>query len=338
MYIIPLNKAQFNQQETILIQSEDFKVSAFKYNSGVEGLKIENAKGYLTILPYMGQMIWDAKFLGEDICMENMFSEPKPNNEIVATYGCFAFHSGMIRNGCPSPEDDHPLHGEMPCANMDKAWLEVDEDQITLKGEYEYVMGFGDHYLATPSVSIEKGASMFEIKMKVQNLASVPMPLQYMCHMNTAYFPEAKMTQNIPDSAVKLRKSIPGHVKPTQQWLDFNDTLKAQSAPIHQLSAPDMYDPEIVYFMDNLSQHTDNAEFEMTIPNGKTLITRFDTTEFNYATRWILYNGDQKVGAYVLPATCRPEGYLAAEKNGTLIQLQPKEVREFTVKTGIIEK
>ena len=146
------------------------------------------------------------------------------------------------------------------------------------------------------------------------------------------------MTQNIPDSAVKLRKSIPGHVKPTQQWLDFNDTLKAQSAPIHQLSAPDMYDPEIVYFMDNLSQHTDNAEFEMIIPNGKTLITRFDTTEFNYATRWILYNGDQKVGAYVLPATCRPEGYLAAEKNGTLIQLQPKEVREFTVKTGIVEK
>lgn len=338
MYIIPLNKALFNQQEVILIQSEDFKVSAFKYNSGVEGLKIENAKGYLTILPYLGQMIWDATFLGEDLCMENMFYEPKPSNEIVSTYGCFAFHSGLIRNGCPSPEDDHPLHGEMPCANMDTAWLELDEHQITLKGEYEYVMGFGDHYLAMPSVSIDKGASVFEIKMKVQNLASVPMPLQYMCHMNTAYFPEAHMTQNIPDSSVKIRESIPSHVKPTPQWLDFNDRLKVQPAPIQQLSTPDMYDPEIVYFMDDLSQHIDNAEFEMTIPNGKTLITQFNTTEFNYATRWILYNGDQKVGAYVLPATCRPEGYLAAEKKRTLIHLQPKEVKEFTVRTGIVEK
>ncbi|NUW75838.1 aldose 1-epimerase family protein [Vibrio mediterranei] len=337
MYIIPLNKTQFNQQDAILIQSENFKVSAFKYNSGVEGLKIENAKGYLIILPYMGQMIWDAKFLGENLCMENMFSEPKPSNEIVATYGCFAFHSGLIRNGCPSADDDHPLHGEMPCASMDRAWIEVDEYQVTLKGEYEYVMGFGDHYIATPSVSIGKDASVFEIKMKVQNLASVPMPLQYMCHMNTAYFPEAMMTQNIPDKAVKLRESIPGHVKPTPQWLEFNDVLKAQSTPIQQLSTPDMYDPEIVYFMDDLSQYTDKAEFQMTISNGKTLVTRFDTTEFNYATRWVLYNGDQKVGAYVLPATCRPEGYLAAEKNDTLIRLQPKEVRAFTVTTGIVE-
>ncbi|WP_411916266.1 aldose 1-epimerase family protein [Vibrio sp. 1567] len=337
MYTIPLSKAQFNQQEEILIQSEHFKVSGFKYHSGIEALKIENTQGYLTILPYMGQMIWDAQFLGEDLCMKNMFSEPKPSNEIVATYGCFAFHSGLIRNGCPSPEDDHPLHGEMPCANMDKAWLEIDEHQITITGEYEYVMGFGNHYLATPSVSIKKDASIFEIKMKVQNLASVPMPLQYMCHMNTAYFPQAKMVQNIPASAVKLRESIPSHVKPTPQWLDFNEALKMQASPIEQLATPEMYDPEIVYFMDNLSQYTNEAKFEVDIANGKRLITRFNTAELNYATRWILYNGDQKVGAYVLPATCRPEGYLSAKENGTLIHLQPKEVREFTVTTGIVQ-
>ncbi|MGF1731122.1 aldose 1-epimerase family protein [Photobacterium kasasachensis] len=336
MYTLPLDRNSFNKEETIIIQSEHFTVSGFKYNSGIEAIKIENAKGYLTVLPYTGQMIWDAYFLGENLCMENMFSEPKPSNEIVATYGCFAFHSGLIRNGCPSPEDDHALHGEMPCANMDRAWLEITDNSITIKGEYEYVMGFGDHYLATPSVTLEKQCSLFKIKMKVQNLASVPMPLQYMCHMNTAYFPDAKLTQNVPDSAVKLRETIPGHVKPTPQWLDFNETLKAQETPIKTLSTPQMYDPEIVYFMDDLSQYTEKALFEMEITNGKKLITEFDTQMLNYATRWILYNGDQKVGAYVLPATCRPEGYLAAEKNGTLIQLHPKETREFVVKSGII--
>ncbi|GLO62528.1 DUF4432 domain-containing protein [Vibrio sp. MACH09] len=335
MYTLPLNKALFNSNETVFIQSEHFTVCGFKYNSGIEALKIKNSKGHLVLLPYMGQMIWDAYFLGEDLCMENMFTEPKPSKEVISTYGCFAYHSGLIRNGCPSPEDDHPLHGEMPCATMSKSWLEITENSITIKGEYEYVMGFGDHYLATPSVTLEKDASLFDIKMKVQNLASVPMPLQYMCHMNTAYFPEAKMTQNIPDSVVELRETIPGHVKPTPQWLDFNEALKSQDTPIQTLSTPDMYDPEIVYFMDNLSQYTDKARFEMKISNGKTLITEFDTSALNYATRWILYNGDQKVGAYVLPATCRPEGYLAAERNGTLIQLQPKDVREFVVKTGI---
>ncbi|SHF90384.1 aldose 1-epimerase family protein [Vibrio gazogenes] len=337
MYTMPLGKHLFNQQEVIFIQSEHFKVSGFKYNSGIEALRIENSKGYLVILPFMGQMIWDAQFLGENLCMENMFSEPKPSREVVATYGCFAFHSGLIRNGCPSPEDDHPLHGEMPCANMDKAWLEIDEHHITIKGEYEYAMGFGDHYLASPSVSIQQDASVFEIKMKVQNLASVPMPLQYMCHMNTAYFPDAEMKQNIPDSAVKLRESIPNHVTPTAQWLDFNEMLKTQASPIEQLSTPDMYDPEIVYFMDNLSLHTDRAQFEMAIGGGKTLITHFDTAMLNFATRWILHNGDQKVAAYVLPATCRPEGYLSAKKSGTLIHLQPQEVREFAVTTGIVQ-
>ncbi|MDI8799820.1 hypothetical protein MJM59_29255, partial [Salmonella enterica subsp. enterica serovar Montevideo] len=40
-------------------------------------------------------------------------------------------------------------------------------------------------------------------------------------------------------------------------------------------------------------------------------------------TRWILYNGDQQVAAFALPATCRPEGFLAAQRNGTLLQLEP---------------
>lgn len=336
MYTFPLNKKLFEKQKRVLIESKNFQISAFKYNSGIEAIRVKNSKGYLTVLPYMGQMIWDAYFLDEDLCMENMFSEPKPSDEVVGTYGCFAFHSGLIRNGCPSPEDDHPLHGEMPCANMDKAWLEVTENSIVIKGKYEYVMGFGNHYSAIPSITLKKDSSLFEIKMNVTNLASVAMPLQYMCHMNTAYFPNAKMTQNIPNSAITLRQSIPDHVKPTPQWLEFNDILKSQETPIEKLSTPEMYDPEIVYFMDNLSQYTEKACFEVEIGNGKRLITQFDTQVLNYATRWILYNGDQKVGAYVLPATCRPEGYLAAEKNGSLIHLQPNETREFSVMTGII--
>ncbi|MEY5076778.1 DUF4432 domain-containing protein, partial [Salmonella enterica subsp. enterica serovar Corvallis] len=53
-------------------------------------------------------------------------------------------------------------------------------------------------------------------------------------------------------------------------------------------------------------------------------------------TRWILYNGDQQVAAFALPATCRPEGFLAAQRNGTLLQLEPQQTRTFTVTTGIV--
>ncbi|EEK2406073.1 signal transduction histidine-protein kinase/phosphatase UhpB [Salmonella enterica subsp. enterica serovar Dublin] len=216
---ITLWRELFNEQPRILLENDDFTVTAFRYASGVEGLKIQNSRGHLVILPWMGQMIWDAQFDGHDLTMRNMFRQPKPAAEVVATYGCFAFHSGLLANGCPSPEDTHPLHGEMPCAAMDDAWLELEGDSLRVTGRYEYVMGFGHHYQAQPAVVMRKASALFDIQMTVTNQASVAMPLQYMCHMNYAYVPNATFRQNIPDTALKLRESVPAHVKPTAQWL-----------------------------------------------------------------------------------------------------------------------
>ncbi|MGR5130834.1 aldose 1-epimerase family protein [Vibrio alfacsensis] len=335
MFTIPLYKEQFSKERALLLRSDDFEVHAFQYNSGVHALEIKNSQGHLVVLPFMGQMIWDAEFLDTNLCMKNMFSEPKQAKTIVETYGCFAFHAGMIRMGCPTPQDDHVLHGEMPCASMDSVWLEVSPNKVVIKGSYEYVMGFGDHYLATPSVHLEKDSSLFDIQMSVKNLASVNMPLQYMCHINAAYFENAVMTQNLPDEAFALRESVPAHVQPTQQWLAYNESLKT-SAPLAVLEQPEMHDPEVVYCLDDISRFTERAVFKMDI-GGKHLVTEFNTNEFNSATRWILCNGDQQVAAYVIPATCRPEGFLAAKEKGTLIYLAPNEERCFHVRTGITQ-
>ena len=151
----------FSQQPRTLLANDDFTVTAFRYPSGVEAVRLENARGHLVVLPWLGQMIWDANFDGRDLTMRNMFSQPKPANVIVETYGCFAFHSGLLANGCPSAEDSHALHGEMACATMDEAWQELDGDSLRLAGRYEYVMGFGDHYLAQPSVTLHKASALF---------------------------------------------------------------------------------------------------------------------------------------------------------------------------------
>ncbi|MEI9600383.1 aldose 1-epimerase family protein [Moellerella wisconsensis] len=333
--IIALHKTVFTENPTSVLYNDDFKVTAFKYSSGVEGLRIENNKGYLTILPFLGQMIWDAEFCGKNLKMENMFAEPKAVKTVVETYGCFAFHSGLISNGCPSPEDTHPLHGEMPCAEMNSAWLVLDKDSIAIHGEYEYVMGFGHHYCASPSVTLQANSALFDIKMSVTNLASVAMPLQYMCHMNYAYIDNAQLRQNIPSEAISLRESIPGHVQPTEQWLAFNQAIKTGAVKLDVLDQAALCDPEIVFFMDALAQYTEQPEFIMQAPDGTEFMTRFNSAELNYATRWLLYNGDQKVAAFVLPATCRPEGFLAAKRNNSLIMLAAGETKSFTVTTGI---
>ena len=335
---ILLERSFFSHQIKYILNNSNFKVSLFRYDSGIEGLTLENSQGCITLLPYMGQIIWDVQFKNINLKMKNMFSQPKPAKNIIDTYGCFAFHSGLLSNGCPSPEDTHPMHGEFSCASMDKAWLEITDNSIALVSEYEYCQGFGYHYIASPKVTLKMDATNFNIQMKVKNLTSTKMPLQYMCHMNYAYVANGVISSNLPQSVFKLRESIPAHVKPTEKWLQYNKDIKEmqkKGKTLICLNQPEMYDPEIVFMADDINKYVKNAVFEITSPQGYGFKTEFSTEDFTSATRWILYNEDQQVAAFVLPATCRPEGFLAAEKKGTLIMLKPNEERLFNVQTGL---
>lgn len=334
---ILLNPAMFTDTPQVLLFSERYKVELFRYPSGIEAIKLENSRGTITLLPFYGQMIWDVIFDGRSLTMGSGFSQPLPGNDIVDTYGCFAFHSGLLANGCPAPEDDHPLHGEMACARMSRAWLEFDEQGIALKGEVEYIKGFGHHYRASPSVTLLADRPRLQIEMAVTNLSGKSMPLQYMCHMNYAWVANGVFSQSIPDEAFRLRTTIPGHVHPTPTWLDYTRQLAEYPTQFDGLNRPEMCDPEIVFFADNLRQYGEKVSFSMTSPEGYGFSTQFDTQQFGHATRWILNNADQQVAAFILPATCRPEGFLAAQQAGTLQQLAAGETRLFTVETGMIE-
>ncbi len=73
----------FTAQPRIILENSDFTVSAFRYPGGIEALKMENARGHLLVLPWLGQMIWDAYFDDRSLTMRNMFSQPKPAQQIV---------------------------------------------------------------------------------------------------------------------------------------------------------------------------------------------------------------------------------------------------------------
>ncbi|GAF38885.1 hypothetical protein FC83_GL001545 [Agrilactobacillus composti DSM 18527 = JCM 14202] len=333
---IHLNHNMFSKDTFNLYEDDAFEVTTFVYPSGIEALNIKNSKGYLTVLPFYGLIIWDAVFDNISLKMKDMFSQPLPGTGIADTYGCFQFSSGLLANGTPAPEDNYQLHGEFPCSHMDHANLIIGNETITVQSDFEYVKGFGYHYLAEPSVTMYKDSGLFDIEQKVTNLSNYqPMPLQYMCHMNYAYIDNSVISSNVPDEAFQLRQTVPGHVHPTVEWQKYNDELKASGKLINKLDDAAHYDPEIVFFSSDLAKYTDNAEFRMNIGNGKNFLTKFVTAQFPIATRWILYNPDQQVGAFVLPGTSRPEGYTAAEKAGTLIWLKSHETRQFKVTTGL---
>lgn len=336
--IVNLDKSQFTEAEKEIVSNKDLKVIIKKYKTGIESLTIHNAKGYVEVLPFMGQIIWDLNFNNTSLKLHNIFDMPHKANNIVDTYGCFAFHSGLLSNGCPSPEDHHPMHGEFSVAAITDAYLEINENSISIVSKYNYCQGFGFHYHATPKVTLASNATTIDIDLEVLNLTAQDMPLQYMCHMNYAYSDFAKITSNVPDEAFKLRESIPSHVHPTKQWLAYNEKLKEMQktgATLSYLDEPDMYDPEIVFMADDVKKYTKDAIFEMQRQDGITFFTKYSTDDFPCATRWIMKNPDLQVAAFVLPATCRPEGFLAAKKANTLIYLKPNEKKTFHVTTGI---
>lgn len=333
-----LTPAQFGDTPRTLLDNANFRIELFRYPSGIEAVRMENSRGYVIVLPFYGQMVWDALFDGHRLTMGSGFKQPLPGKDIIDTYGCFAFHSGLLANGCPAEDDVHPLHGEMACARMDSAWILLEDGRVTLQGEVEYIKGFGHHYRAKPGVTLLAGRPRLCIEMMVTNLSGSTMPLQYMCHMNYAWVENGRFSQSIPQTAFQLRTSIPGHVHPTPDWLDYTRQLQANPQRFSDLTEPQMYDPEIVFFADDLAQYGDSATFTLSSPAGYAYSTTFDTGQFNFATRWILYNRDQQVAAFVLPATCRPEGHCAARRAGTLLTLKSGEQRYFKVETGLEEK
>lgn len=338
---VALCPAQFAGAEKLLLESADFRVSAWTYPSGVLALALENQRGRLVVLPYQGQMIWSAVFDGCDLTMRNMFSQPRPSPTVIGTYGCFMFHSGLLRNGCPGPDDDHPLHGEMPCAAMDNAWLEIGEDgegaYLRLGGDYEYVRGFGDHYQARPSVTLRPDSALFDIGMQVTNLAGKPMELMYMAHMNYAYVPGGRFVEPLGVERIRVRSSVPAHVRPTPQWSAYMEELTQDPSRLQILDTPELYDPEIVCFFDNVRADGDgNAHFLLEHPQGPAFYTRYRPDQFDHAARWILHNPDQQVAAFILPATCEPEGYRAESVKGNVRSLAAGESAQFSVTTGYL--
>ncbi len=327
----------------ILARSDSLTVTAFRYPSGVEALEVENSRGRVTLLPFLGQMIWDAVFDGRRLTMGSAFDQPRPGASIFETYGAFAYHAGVLRNGTPGPTDSHPLHGEMPVARMDSAHLLFGEDSagafVELGGACEYVMGFGPHYIARPRVRLHAASALIGVEMEVENRSAHPMELMYMLHANFAFVPGARIVQPAPftPESTQVRKSVPGHVTPSAEFLALLEDLAINPARMEVLDEPDLYTPEQVFYIRKPATDAAGAtRMLMELPGGQAFSAGWRPEDLPFCVRWILNDGDAQVAAFALPATCEPEGYTAEKAKGHVRILAPGEVARFPVTVGLL--
>ena len=144
---VALQRPAFGEREREAVAAKGLTASLFRYDTGVEAIRLSNARGNVVILPYMGQMVWSAAFDAVPLEMQSMFPAPRPAETIVEIYGCLAYHAGLLRNGVPAAGDDHALHGEAPCADMDEAGIACGTDTrgpwMAVTGMRHYTKGFG---------------------------------------------------------------------------------------------------------------------------------------------------------------------------------------------------
>ncbi len=327
-----LSPAQFGPVATEIARCGEFRVSAFAFPSGSLALRVENAAGHVVILPYQGQQVWDACFNGRSLRMKSMFGAPRPTQDFLRTYGALLIHCGATAVGPPGPEDDHPPHGELPNAPMDRAWIEIGEDGVTIGGDYRYTVAFQTDYVFRPSVELRSGSTLLEASVEIENLKRSEMELFYLAHINFRAVDGMTLRDNA--AGLRVRMDMPAHVPEVG---DLGRRLAALNEAPHlhrTLAAGERYDPEIVLFMD-FEQRTALCLAEH--PEGFADFVRYDRAVLPSALRWISRTEDQDCLGLVLPSTSEGEGRAKERRKGKAVKLAGRAVWRCSYTFGCLD-
>ncbi len=341
---ILLKKEYFVHPEQRFAEGKDVSATLIKYATGVCGVKLCNRFGHITVLPFMGQMIWDAEFHGRSLKMRMPFSEPRDTESFLDTYGCYLMHCGALRMGCPTPQDTHALHGELPCARYDSAHLVAGEDEqgeyIGVTGVFEYSRAFGDHYAASPLVKLYANSTLLDISMHIENLSNAPMELMYLCHINYEAAAGGEIVQTLPwdTQHMELRYTVPQSMQADDGFARFLKGIQDNIRTTEHIREQDMYDPEAVFYLHGpLTDAEGWAHFLYVHPDGSADYTSYRPAELDHCTRWISRTLDRSTLGLALPATADADGYLAEKSKGNIKVIPPKGSFHATVRAGYLD-
>ncbi|MGQ9625616.1 MAG: DUF4432 family protein [Anaerolineae bacterium] len=339
---INLEPCFFGEKEKVFLEHEGLSASLFRYESGVCGLRVKNELGYITMLPFQGQQIWWVEFEGRALTMKTMFPEPRPTQDYLSTYGGFMLHCGATAMGVPTREDTHPLHGELPNAPYQKACLKVGQDEkgpyIGLSGEYQHTVAFKCNYVAKPLVKLYAGSMLLPISIAITNLRDAEMELMYMAHVNFRPVDNGRLVYSAPctPKSVRVRTSIPSHVRPSEKYLKFLKELQ-EHPERHNVLSPELeFDPEVVLYIDYKADEEGWAHSMLVHPDGYASYIRHRPKELNHGVRWICRIPNQDALGIVLPSTAEPEGYLAEKAKGNIKFIPPRGSVKFELEAGLL--
>ena len=337
---IELHRSSFESRERRLLETGEFTVSAFRYDSGIEALRVCNSRGEIIVLPFKGQQIWRAGFDGRDLTMRSMFDEPVDTQVYLETYGAFMIHCGLAGLGAPGPDDTHPLHGELPNAPFQKAWLEIDEGEgtVAVGGSYRHTVAFSTNYLATAKVAMTAGSALLGVSLAVENLKQTPMEMMYLAHANFRPVDHGELhyTASYDAGSVRVRTSIPAHISPKPDYMAFIEALARDPLPHHRMDPALAFDPEVVFSIDMMADGDGLAHAMQAHPDGTADYIGFRPDQAPVCTRWVCRTPDQDGLGIAFPATAEVEGYTAEKAKGHVIELAGGALWTIDISMGLL--
>ena len=315
-----LSKSMFGERERSLLRMDGVEATAFRYESGVEALRITNARGEIVLLPFQGQQIWSAAFDGRELGMRSMFPAPVATDRYLETFGSFVNHCGILAVAGPGPEDDHPLHGELPNAPFQEAWIDCDPEggSLTVAGAYRHTVAFTANYVAEVRTTIETRSALLDLSVEVRNRKRSPMEVMYLAHANFRPVDGGELVYTAPYDAehVRVRRSIPAHITPGVENLAFIEALASDPAGHHLFEPGLPFDPEVVFTVRMRPDEAGWAHAMQVHPDGRADYIRYRPDQAPIATRWICRTPDQEGLSIVCPATAGVEGRSVEKARG----------------------
>jgi hypothetical protein len=343
---VNLDRDYFSEREKPSVNFHNLQAYLFRYSSGIHAVRIRNKIGYIIVLPFKGQQIWDAVFNCRNLKMKTIIDEPIETDFFLNSYGCFMMHCGALRMGCPGPDDHHPLHGELPYADYKSTEILVGEDNagryMGVSGIYEHKPTFSSNYIARPLVKMYEDSGVLEISMEIHNLLHQPMELMYMCHVNFRAEANGTIVQSLGWSDKDMVLST-GHLheqeKLSKSKIELLDNLKRNPKLTQTFKKEDIYDPEINYFIQKPRIDKNGwAHFLEILEDGSSNYVSYQPRILDHAVRWIWKNEDYEVLGLVLPSTCDPEGYTREKEKGTIKKIPGNASVSFIIKSGYLDK
>jgi Domain of unknown function (DUF4432) len=322
-----LKAVEFDRAEATLISHGDIRVSAFCYASGVAALRVRNAVGEITFLPFHGQQVWDATFYGRRLTMRSMFGEPVNTRNYLQNYGAFLLHCGAAAMGNPGAGDIHPLHGELPNALYQSADLTCGEDEggkfVMLSGQTRHTVAFTHNHVCEPVLRIYEHHARMRMDFSVTNLKADAMDVMYLAHVNFRPVDGARIVDTVPDEPqyFNVRDKVPEFFTPSVAHKTLIASVKKTPAVHRVFTSGQSIDPELVMGLTFKSDAEGLAHSMQILPDGSADFISHRPSELPQGVRWITRTANQDALGLYLPGTAAADGYTAEKAKGHLVSV-----------------